>query len=98
MMSPGLRALCTNTTSGICARSCIVRDMLISGVMPLPPDKNIYFGAGCRAAQKSPLGPATGTRMPARRVACSQGVTSPAGTRLLVICTRSGRVGGEAMV
>jgi hypothetical protein len=38
--SAGLRALCRNRISASLPRSCAVRAMLISGVMPEPADRN----------------------------------------------------------
>jgi hypothetical protein len=46
MMSAGVRALCTKVMSLVMARSAAVRAIDISGVIPLPAERNRYFLAG----------------------------------------------------
>ena len=43
MMSDGVRALCTNTTSASEPRSYRVRVIDMTGVIPLPPERKRYF-------------------------------------------------------
>ena len=50
---------------------------MLSGVIPLPPDRNKYLEASWSVQVKSPIGPCTATRMPGRICACSHGDTSP---------------------
>ena len=53
MMSDGVRALCTNTTSASEPRSYRVRVMDMTGVIPLPPDRKRYFADWWRAIVKT---------------------------------------------
>jgi hypothetical protein len=98
MMSDGVRALCTNTTSASEPRSYRVRVMDMTGVMPLPPDRKRYLFDGWRAGVKTPKGPSAEMRCPGDIVSCSQFDTRPPGWRLTVIPSRWGRVGGVEIV
>lgn len=97
-MSSKVRALCTKTTSTGWARSYSVRVIDISGVTPLPADRNRYFGAGCWLMVNRPRGPRAHTVPPGVRWSCSQLDTCPPGTRFTVMVARSGRVGAEERV
>src|SRR6185436_5165092 len=98
MMSDGVRALCTKTTSASEPRSCRVRVIDMTGVRPLPPDRKRYFADGGRAIVKTPKGPSAEMRLPGVMVSCSQFDTRLPGWRLTVIPSRWGRVGGVEIV
>ena len=98
MMSTGVRAAWTKTTSASSPRSPSARLIDIRGVMPLPPERKRYFSAGWSAQVNSPIGPMARTSMPGTRLSCSQFDTGPPGTRFTVIAKVSGRDGAEAMV
>ena len=66
--------------------------------MPLPPERNRYFSAGCWSEVNSPMGPVARSSMPGLSRSCSQFETGRPGTRLVVIETRCGRVGVEESV
>ena len=70
----------------------------MTGVMPLPPDRNRYFADGWRAAVNTPKGPSAAMRCPGAIVSWSQFETRPPGWRLTVIPSRRGRVGGVEIV
>ena len=76
----------------------MLRAIDISGVMPLPPERKRYLGAGCASIVNTPSGPKALSAMPGRRLSWSQFDTRPPGWRFTVIESRCGRVGGEEMV
>lgn len=95
-MSSGVLALCRKITSVSEFKSCIARDMDMSGVIPLPAERNKYdrlVGRQLSKQENSPAGPNTRTWLPTFKLSCSQLETMPPGTRLTVMDTRSGRVG-----
>ena len=96
-MSRGARAQWTNTVSGSSARSWSARTIDISGVTPLPPDRNRRLPHGRRSVENSPIGPVAWTMSPGFRLAWSQPDTGPPSVRFTVIDTVSGpgRGGGE---
>ena len=98
MMSDGVRALCTNTTSASEPMSYRVRVMDMTGVIPLPPERKRYLAAGLRAIENTPKGPSAEMRFPGTISSCSQFDTRPPGWRFTVIPSRCGRVGGEEIV
>jgi hypothetical protein len=98
MMSDGVRALWTKTTSASEPRSYRLRVIDMTGVIPLPPERNRYFADGWRAVVKTPKGPSAEMRVPGVIVSCSQFETRPPGWRLTVMPSRWGRVGGVEIV
>ena len=61
------------------------RAMVMTGVMPPPPERNSTLSAGKSIALNRPTGPCTGSSWPSMRLSCSQLETRPPGTRLMVM-------------
>src|SRR5262245_55981355 len=94
MMSSGLRTELKKRMSTSADTSQSHRDMLMSGVMPLPAArKRIFFGTFPGDRWNFPLGPLISIASPTLTLSGSQFDTSPPGTRLTVTSSTNGRVG-----